>query len=354
MPALLERLYDRTRVLAALTGTRRGEARIANLEKVAALARQAGELGVLTLRGFTRLLATRMSESAEEPDLPATRPGDPDTVRILSIHKAKGLEAPIVVLYDLDARLRTQSDVIALWDEGRVAIGFRAGCRPPGWNALSERDQSRARAEGRRLLYVACTRARDFLVDPPAAAGRADRRFLEGPAAVRGSGARGRGDERRRGHAAERVPVTRETGGPARAGGAPAGGDAAAARWERERAELIEFGGDRPFVPIAALRAVQRDQPSEAVAVRVAHRPALRQPRAPGARVGGSRRARPRRRCTGSRRRWPPSSGSTRSRDGAPGDAAAAALGLPVMARARGRARASGASCRSGSPTAAT
>ena len=41
VPALLERLYDETRIVAALTGTRRVEAQIANLEKVAALAREA-------------------------------------------------------------------------------------------------------------------------------------------------------------------------------------------------------------------------------------------------------------------------------------------------------------------------
>jgi ATP-dependent helicase/nuclease subunit A len=265
VPALLERLYDRTRVLAGLTGTRRGEARIANLEKVAALARQAGELGVLTLRGFTRLLATRMSESAEEPDLPATRPGDPDTVRILSIHKAKGLEAPIVVLYDLDARLRPQSDVIALWGENRVAVGFRAGYRPPGWNALAERDQARARAEARRLLYVACTRARDWLVvpRPPRDAQIGDfwkdlLPFVE-PAPA---------DEVTSLDAATlpREPVARERVDP-RVLAAAEGGDAVAARWERERAELLEAGGYRPYLPIAALKAVQRDEPTEAVAI---------------------------------------------------------------------------------------
>ncbi|HEX6737832.1 MAG TPA: UvrD-helicase domain-containing protein, partial [Vicinamibacteria bacterium] len=92
VPDLLERLYDRTRVLAALSGTRRGEAQAANLEKVVALARAAREMGALTLRGFTRLLRARIDTAREEPDLPATRPGDPATVRILSVHKAKGLE----------------------------------------------------------------------------------------------------------------------------------------------------------------------------------------------------------------------------------------------------------------------
>ncbi|HET9317782.1 MAG TPA: UvrD-helicase domain-containing protein [Vicinamibacteria bacterium] len=262
VPGLIERLYDRTRVLAALTGTRRGEARIANLEKVAALARQSAELGALTLRGFTRLLATRMEESAEEPDLPATRPGDPDTVRILSIHKAKGLEAPIVVLYDLDARLRTLTDVIALWDRGQVAVGFRAGCRPPGWNELAERDAARARAEGRRLLYVACTRARDWLVvpRPPRDAQIGDfwkdlLPFLDGaPAEVEVVDA----DTLPRGTSPRQPLDTRALAGAS-------GGDAAAARWEAERKDLLEAGGYRPYVPIAAVRAALRDAPSEGV-----------------------------------------------------------------------------------------
>jgi ATP-dependent helicase/nuclease subunit A len=332
VPSLLARLYDRTRVLAGLTGTRRGEARIANLEKVAALARQAGELGVLTLRGFTRLLATRMSESAEEPDLPATRPGDPDTVRVLSIHKAKGLEAPIVVLYDLDARLRPQADVIALWDEGRVAIGFRAGFRPPGWNALSERDQSRARAEARRLLYVACTRARDFLVvpRPPRDAQIGDfwkdlLPFVD-PAPA---------DEVMIVDAdtLPRVPVTRERVDP-RVLAAASGVDAAAARWERERAELVAFGGDRPYVPIAALSAVRRDEPSEAVAV------ASPTGRSFGSLVHqvlewvdlGSASAEDVQRIAAARA---PFYGLDEESGRRAGEAAAAALALPVMARAR-------------------
>jgi ATP-dependent helicase/nuclease subunit A len=264
VPGLIERLYDRTRVLAGLTGTRRGEARIANLEKVAALARQSAELGALTLRGFTRLLSARMNESADEPDLPATRPDDPDTVRVLSIHKAKGLEAPIVVLYDLDAKLRTLTDVIALWDRGQVAVGFRAGCRPPGWNDLAERDAARARAEGRRLLYVACTRARDWLVvpRPPRDAQIGDfwkdlLPYVDGAPA----------DEVEVVDAdtLPRAIATRETVDP-RMLAAASGGDAAAARWDAERAARIDEGGYRPFIPIAAVKAALRDAPSEQLA----------------------------------------------------------------------------------------
>ena len=133
---------------------------------MAALAREASSLGVLTLRGFARLLEDRIANAREEPDLPSTRPGDPDTVRILSIHKAKGLEAPVVALYDTADTGRSGVDTVPLWSEGRIAVGFRGGCQPPGWDALVRQEEKKARAESRRLLYVACTRARDVLVIP--------------------------------------------------------------------------------------------------------------------------------------------------------------------------------------------
>ena len=142
VPALLERLYEETRILAALTGSRRGEAQVANLEKVAALAREAAALGALTLRGFANLLEDRIQNAREEPDLPATRPGDPDTVRVLSIHKAKGLEAPIVALFDTDDR--GYSPI-----EHRAAVGARAGSRSASGAAASRPTGTRS-CGGRR------------------------------------------------------------------------------------------------------------------------------------------------------------------------------------------------------------
>jgi ATP-dependent helicase/nuclease subunit A len=259
VPALLERLYDQTRVLASLTGTRRGEARIANLEKVTALARQAGGLGVLTLRAFTRLLASRMQDSSEEPDLPAARPEDPSTVRILSIHKAKGLEAPIVALHDLGASLVARPSVIALWDEGKVAVGFRQGYRPPDWNMLAQRDEVKARAEGRRLLYVASTRARDLLVvpRPPSDAQPGDfwRDLL--PHLDR-AGA----DEVRVVDAATlAAPIHGREGLDRGALAGAEGGDAVAARWLERRADLLQQGARRPQAPVPVVRAAARMAP---------------------------------------------------------------------------------------------
>jgi ATP-dependent helicase/nuclease subunit A len=257
--SLIERLYDETRVLAALTGTRRGEPQIANLEKVVALARQAASLGVLTLRGFATLLQGRIAEAREEPDLPTTRPGDAGTVRVLSIHKAKGLEAPIVAFYDSADNPRPQADVVPLWDQSRIAVGFRGGCQPPGWDALKAREEARGAAEARRLLYVACTRARDLLVIPvpprDARAGGfwrelvallppvsdADVRFVDADTLPETESAAARGELR--------VLARAE------------GGDAVAERWETERAARIEAAAERPFVPVSAVRVAARTAP---------------------------------------------------------------------------------------------
>jgi ATP-dependent helicase/nuclease subunit A len=265
VPALLDRLYEETRVLAALTGTRRGEAQVANLEKVAALAREASLLGALTLRGFANLLAERIGSAREEPDLPSTRPGDPKTVRVLSVHKAKGLEAPIVALYDTADNARFFADTVPLWEEGRIAIGFRGGCQPEGWDALVRREEKRQWAENRRLLYVACTRARDLLVvpRPPIDASLGDfwkDLVLRLPASP---------DEDVRVVDAETLPIPESATQRAElwALAGAEGGDAVAARWEVERKERIAAAATRAFVPVSATRLAARTAPAPAAIV---------------------------------------------------------------------------------------
>jgi ATP-dependent helicase/nuclease subunit A len=261
--SLIERLYEETRVLSALTGTRRGEAQIANLEKVIALARQAASLGVLTLRGFTSLLKGRIEEAREEPDLPTTRPGDPHTVRVLSIHKAKGLEAPIVALYDSADNPRPQADVVPLWADARIAVGFRGGCQPPGWDALKAGEEARAAAETRRLLYVACTRARDLLVipAPPRDAHTGtfwrDVVMLLPPAS----------DEDVRLVDTETLPALEPAAREdLRALPRAEGGDVVAQRWEDERRARIQAAAERPFLPTSALRVAARTAPPAVIA----------------------------------------------------------------------------------------
>ena len=169
--ALIERLFDETSIFAALHAAERGsttraQPRISNLRKVVHLARQAESLGLLTLRGFNLLLSNRLDGAGEEPDLPSSRPGDPHTARIMTIHKAKGLEAPVVVLYDSMDKLVPRVDTVPLREEGKIALGFVKDCQPPDWDVLALKEEVRLREETHRLRYVAATRARDWLVVP--------------------------------------------------------------------------------------------------------------------------------------------------------------------------------------------
>ena len=93
---------------------------------------------------------------------------DEDVVRIMTIHSAKGLEFPVVILAKLSAwegGARTRTVV----DRTRAAIEFEVGSgqqrfRTPGFAAASHRESVYQQAEEARLTYVATTRARDLLV----------------------------------------------------------------------------------------------------------------------------------------------------------------------------------------------
>jgi ATP-dependent helicase/nuclease subunit A len=334
VPALIELLYDKTRILAALTGTRRGEAQVANLEKVVVLARKASDLGVLTVRGFIRLLQERIRTAREEPDLPSTRPGDPETIRILSIHKAKGLEAPVVALYDTADDYRTPVDLVAQWEEGTIAVGFRDGCQPPGWDVLSAREKVRAGAEARRLLYVACTRARDILVVPsPPKDARVGAFWKDLIAQLP---ARSDADVRVVDAGDPPAAEREERGGELRELSEAGGGDAAGAHWDARRAELLESAGHRPFVPASVTRAALRQAPAAVTIAAAAggrdfgslvHRILEWVPLGEPERVRGMAEA------------LAPSFGLDASAAGRAATAAERALALPVMQRARAATR---------------
>src|SRR5581483_1722491 len=90
-------------------------------------------------------------------------------VRLMTIHQAKGLEFPVVVIPDLGRRLDPETrtmvvdESLGLLAEAVDAVGRRTIAS--AWLAdFRAREEDRNRAELARLFYVACTRARDQIV----------------------------------------------------------------------------------------------------------------------------------------------------------------------------------------------
>ncbi|MCC7416082.1 MAG: UvrD-helicase domain-containing protein [Acidobacteria bacterium] len=141
-----------------------GEQALANVLHVSELARQYELDGGLSFRGFVEELR-RQSDGAQAAEAPILEEGS-DGVRLMTVHKAKGLEFPVVVLADMTAKLRgTRAD--RLVDRGARACFLRLGrWTPAELSAAEPREIERDAAEGVRVAYVAATRARDLLVVP--------------------------------------------------------------------------------------------------------------------------------------------------------------------------------------------
>lgn len=83
-------------------------------------------------------------------------------VAVTTVHQAKGREWPLVVLTGFSAR--GLSDDRVLVDAAGAAAVSRSKVHTPHWEALKAADDDAQAAEGRRLWYVALTRARDYTV----------------------------------------------------------------------------------------------------------------------------------------------------------------------------------------------
>jgi ATP-dependent exoDNAse (exonuclease V) beta subunit len=84
----------------------------------------------------------------------------------MTVHKAKGLEFPIVVLADMTAKLRAAAASRFVDPDRRVSAIRLAGCSPLELIEHEAEELQRDDAEGVRVAYVAATRARDLLVVP--------------------------------------------------------------------------------------------------------------------------------------------------------------------------------------------
>src|SRR5262249_54969143 len=106
LPDLLELALKRTAYDASLLLEFLGRRKVANLRKLIQMARQFDRSGIGTLADFTRRLQEFVAEETIE-DLAATNRESSDVVRLMTIHQAKGLEFPVVIVADMERQNRS-------------------------------------------------------------------------------------------------------------------------------------------------------------------------------------------------------------------------------------------------------
>ncbi|MGH9025251.1 MAG: UvrD-helicase domain-containing protein, partial [Acidimicrobiia bacterium] len=194
------------------------------------------------LRGFIDWVQLQADERARAVEVVVPERDD-DAVRILTVHGAKGLEFPIVVVAGLnvDPMLRHPHVLFAPGGDLEVNVG-RSDSRvaTEGYEARLEAERRHEEAERVRLLYVAMTRARDRL-------------FVS----LHRKASQTRCDAVRIAERLEEVPLTRLEVGELAARPSPTPVPAPAPeprdRWQHDRAELLARAGRPATVTATAL-----------------------------------------------------------------------------------------------------
>ncbi|MCK6548195.1 UvrD-helicase domain-containing protein [Myxococcota bacterium] len=161
LAALVSTVLAKTRVRAVWRLLPDGLSRLANVDKLLAMVRELEADATSPFAAVEALARRARSARAQEKDIDRLDK-DGDAVRITSLFKAKGLEAPVVVLMHASRKPGVVDGVVD-HEARRVAVKL-GDLTPPDWSALSEREKAQAAEERRRWMYVAATRARDQLV----------------------------------------------------------------------------------------------------------------------------------------------------------------------------------------------
>ena len=160
----LQELLTATRAHVGFALRTGGEQALANVLHIAELARQYEMGGGISFRGFVDelRLAAETAQASEAPILEE----DSDGVRMMTVHKAKGLEFPVVILADLTCKLSRPDAGRWIDPTGSLCALKLGGWAPTDLLRHGYEEAERDKAEGQRLAYVAATRARDILVVP--------------------------------------------------------------------------------------------------------------------------------------------------------------------------------------------
>ncbi len=165
--ALVERIVDDHDYDLALLANPYGPRRLANVRKLARLAREFEALRGPDLEGFLETVEVRRLAADREPDALVSEE-DADAVRLMTVHAAKGLQFRVVVVADAGRGAAGRSDHLVALPDGRVGIKVPDSIgqlrETSAFTEASGIDAVAEDAERRRVSYVALTRAVERLI----------------------------------------------------------------------------------------------------------------------------------------------------------------------------------------------
>ncbi len=159
---LLRAILDKTGYMATISGLPDGNRRRVNVEKLLEAARRSVHAG---LSDYSTYLEQLLKAEPREGEAPLEAEG---VVRLMTVHRSKGLEFPIVVLPDMARKSPPRREKWLAHRGSGIALRLRGETgdweKPLAFHLAEYEEARMERAEHERLLYVALTRARDYLM----------------------------------------------------------------------------------------------------------------------------------------------------------------------------------------------
>jgi ATP-dependent exoDNAse (exonuclease V) beta subunit len=160
----ISQLLETTRASASFAFWTAGDQALANVAQLLDIARRFENSGARSFRAFVDHLHEE-AELGEAPDAPIVEEGT-EGVRMMTVHSAKGLEFPVVILADPTAPQAPRNATHWVDPDKKLWVKRLAWCTPAELSEHADEVLRREREQSIRLTYVAATRARDLLVVP--------------------------------------------------------------------------------------------------------------------------------------------------------------------------------------------
>lgn len=166
--SLIRSIYERTGYTSLVQAMKNGRIRLLNLQKLLEYAVSYESFGVQGLTGFMRFI-NKLKERGADLHAASVTANGANVVRVMSIHKSKGLEFPVCIVANCARKFNMDRSDMLLHPQLGIAMKLRDETGFRKYNSLVRfallLDISRADiSEELRVLYVAMTRAREKLI----------------------------------------------------------------------------------------------------------------------------------------------------------------------------------------------